>query len=89
MPISKDQKQTCIEKFGNNPKDSGKTEVQIAILSQDIEQLTAHLGKNPKDHHGKRGLYVKVGKRKNLLAYLKDKDINRYRELINTLGLRK
>ncbi len=89
MPITKEQKLSCIEKFGDNPKDSGKTEVQVAILSQDIDQLTAHLQKNRKDHHGKRGLYLKVGKRKKLLAYLKNKDIARYRELINTLGLRK
>ena len=89
MPISKEQKLGFIEKFGDNAKDSGKTEVQVAILSKDIDQLTEHLKKNRKDHHGKRGLYLKVGKRKKLLAYLKNKDIARYRELIHTLGLRK
>ncbi len=89
MPISKEQKLGFIEKFGDNPKDSGKTEVQVAILSKDIDQLTEHLKKNRKDHHGKRGLYLKVGKRKKLLAYLKNKDITRYRELINAIGLRK
>ena len=89
MPITKEQKKSCIEQFGTNPKDSGTTEVQVAILSKDIEQLTEHLKKNRKDHHGKRGLYLKVGKRKKLLAYLKNKDIARYRAIINTLGLRK
>ncbi len=89
MPITKEQKLEFIEKFGDNPKDSGKTEVQIAILSKDIDQLTEHLQRNRKDHHGKRGLYLKVGKRKKLLAYLKNKDINRYRELIAAIGLRK
>jgi small subunit ribosomal protein S15 len=89
MPITKEQKQSCIDKFGDNPKDTGKTEVQVAILSKDIEQLTEHLKTNKKDSNSKRGLFLKVGKRKKLLSYLKNKDIARYRDLISELGLRK
>lgn len=87
--ITKEQKQELIEKYGDNPKDTGKAEVQIAILSADIDALTAHLKNNKKDHHTKRGLFQKVGKRKKLLKYLQSKDINRYREIISALGLRK
>ncbi|MDD9897380.1 MAG: 30S ribosomal protein S15 [Candidatus Melainabacteria bacterium] len=89
MPITKEQKQSCIDKFGDNPKDTGKTEVQVAILTKDIEQLTEHLKANKKDANSKRGLFLKVGKRKRLLSYLRDKDIARYRDLISQLGLRK
>ncbi|MDA0771541.1 MAG: 30S ribosomal protein S15 [Cyanobacteria bacterium] len=89
MPITKEQKQSCIDKHGDNPKDTGKTEVQVAILTTDIAQLTEHLKLNKKDMNSKRGLYLKVGKRKKLINYLKNKDVTRYRELIATLGLRK
>jgi small subunit ribosomal protein S15 len=89
MPITKEQKQSAIDKFGDHPKDTGKAEVQIAILSTDIEQLTEHLKQNKKDHHSKRGLFKKVSKRKGLLNYLKNKDINRYRSILEALGLRK
>lgn len=89
MPITKEQKQSAIDKFGDHPKDTGKAEVQIAILSTDIEQLTEHLKQNKKDHHSKRGLFKKVSKRKGLLNYLKNKDINRYRNILEALGLRK
>jgi small subunit ribosomal protein S15 len=89
MPITKEQKQSAIDKFGDHPKDTGKAEVQIAILSKDIELLTEHLKVNKKDHHSKRGLFLKVSKRKGLLNYLKENDINRYREIITALGLRK
>lgn len=89
MPITKEQKQSAIDKFGDHPKDTGKAEVQIAILSTDIEQLTEHLKQNKKDHHSKRGLFKKVSKRKGLLNYLKNKDINRYRRILEALGLRK
>lgn len=89
MPITTEQKLELVKKFGDHPKDTGKAEVQIAILSKDIDELTGHLQANPKDHHSKRGLFLKVGKRKRLLGYLKNTDITRYRELINTLGLRK
>lgn len=89
MPITKEQKQSCIDKYASHPKDTGRTEVQVAILTKDIELLTEHLKKNNKDHHAKRGLYLKVGKRKRLLKYLKEKDINRYREAIAALDIRK
>lgn len=87
--LTNEKKQELVAKFGDNPKDTGKTEVQIAILSADIEALTEHLKSNKKDHHTKRGLFQKVGKRKKLLKYLQAKDINRYRDIIATLGLRK
>ena len=89
MPITKEDKQSAIDKYGDNPKDTGKAEVQIAILTKDITLLTEHLKANKKDHHSKRGLFKKVSKRKGLLNYLKNKDINRYREIIASLGLRK
>jgi len=87
--LTNEKKQELVAKFGDNPKDTGKTEVQVAILSADIDALTEHLKANKKDHHTKRGLFQKVGKRKKLLKYLQAKDINRYREILTTLGLRK
>ncbi len=89
MSITKEKKSEIVSQFGASAKDSGKTEVQVAILSEDIKQLTGHLQSNPKDHHGKRGLYKKVGKRKKLLKYLQAVDVERYRKVIETLGLRK
>jgi small subunit ribosomal protein S15 len=89
MAITKEQKTKITANLGNNSKDTGKTEVQIAILSEDIKQLTEHLGVHNKDHHSKRGLFLKVGRRKRLLRYLMNKNLGRYRELINQLGLRK
>jgi small subunit ribosomal protein S15 len=87
--LTKEQKNELVQKFGDNPKDTGKTEVQIAILSADIDALTQHLKSNKKDHHTKRGLFQKVGKRKKLLKYLQSKDINRYRDILDKLNLRK
>jgi small subunit ribosomal protein S15 len=89
MVITKEEKQSAIDKFGDHPKDTGKAEVQIAILTRDVALLTEHLKLNKKDHHSKRGLFQKVSKRKGLVGYLKKKDINRYREIISALGLRK
>lgn len=89
MPITSEQKAKLIEEYGDHPKDTGKAEVQIAILTTDINLLTEHLKENKKDAHSKRGLYMMVGKRKKLLKYLKDKDINRYRDLLPKLNLRK
>lgn len=89
MTLTKEKKLELINKFGENPKDTGKPEVQVAILSEDIAELTEHLKLNSKDHHSKRGLFKKVGKRKKLLKYLMKKDINRYRTIISELGLRK
>jgi small subunit ribosomal protein S15 len=87
--MTKEEKQTIVKKFGTSEKDSGKTEVQIALLTQRINDLTEHFNVHKKDHHSRRGLMVMVGKRKRLLNYLMKKDITRYREIIKELNIRK
>ena len=87
--IAKDTKQNIIKEFAVHEGDTGSPEVQIAILTSRINNLTEHLKKNDKDHHSRRGLLKMVGHRRNLLAYLQKKDINRYRDIIEKLGLRK
>lgn len=87
--LKKDVKKSIIEKYATHKGDTGSPEVQIAVLTEEINVLTEHLKTNIHDFHSKRGLLIKVGKRRNLLAYLKKTDINRYRELIKSLGLRK
>ena len=87
--IAKEKKQAIIAEYGRTPGDTGSPEVQIAILTARIQELTAHLQENPKDHHSRRGLLKMVGQRRGLLAYLKKTDIERYRALIEKLGLRK
>jgi small subunit ribosomal protein S15 len=87
--ITKEQKQEIIEKYGRVPNDTGSAEVQIALLTARINDLNQHFKANPKDHHSNRGLLKMVGQRRNMLAYLKSKDIERYRALIESLGLRK
>ena len=87
--ISKEKKAEIIAAYGRKPGDTGSPEVQIAILTARIEELNAHLAENKKDHHSRRGLLKMVGKRRALLAYLKDTDIESYRNLIERLGLRK
>ncbi len=82
-------KQAVIEKYGRTPNDTGSPEVQIALLTERISHLTEHLKSHQKDHHSRRGLLKMVGQRRGLLNYLKKKDINKYRELIAELGLRK
>ncbi len=82
-------KQEIIEKFGQTEGDTGSPEVQIALLTARIESLKAHFAVHKKDHHSRRGLLQMVGKRKNLLSYLKNKDIERYRAIIAKLNLRK
>ena len=89
MALTKEQKSKLIEKYARDPKDTGSPEVQIAILTKEIKTLTEHLKVNIHDYHSKKGLLMKVGKRRNLLEYLKKTDINRYRKLIERLGLRK
>lgn len=89
MTLTNDEKLEIIKKFGNDPKNSGKTEVQVALLTKRIADLTEHLKVNSKDHHSRRGLLKLVGKRRRLLNYLLKKDIERYRNLINELGLRR
>ena len=87
--ISKEKKSAIIAEYGKNPQDTGSAEVQIAILSARIEELTEHLKKNKQDNHSRRGLLKMVGRRRGLLDYLKSKDINAYRALIEKLGIRK
>jgi small subunit ribosomal protein S15 len=89
MPLSSDRKLEIIEEYRSHEKDTGSAEVQIAILSKRIDDLTEHLKLHKKDHHSRRGLLKMVGKRRRLLDYLKDKDVERYRELIERLGLRR
>ena len=87
--ITKDEKQAIIEAYKMHEGDTGSPEVQIAILTHRINTLTEHLKVNQKDHHSRRGLLKMVGHRRNLLNYLQKKDINRYREIIKKLGIRK
>ncbi|HLS23398.1 MAG TPA: 30S ribosomal protein S15 [Pseudogracilibacillus sp.] len=88
MSISKERKAEIINEFKIHDNDTGSPEVQIAILTEEINNLNEHLKVHKKDHHSRRGLLKMVGKRRNLLAYLRDKDVTRYRELIQKLGLR-
>jgi small subunit ribosomal protein S15 len=87
--ITKEMKQEIIEKYGQNAQDTGSPEVQIAILSARIADLTEHLKTHKKDHHSRRGMLKMVGQRRGLLDYLKKTDINRYRAIVEKLGLRK
>lgn len=89
MAISKELKNEIMKKYARHEGDTGSPEVQIAILTKEIKTLTEHLKVNIHDYHSKKGLLMKVGKRRNLLEYLKKTDINRYRKLIERLGLRK
>ncbi len=89
MALKAEKKVEIIKKYGLNDKDTGSAEVQIALLTEEINTLTEHLKVNIHDFHSKRGLLRKVGKRRNMLEYLKRTDINRYREIIRKLGLRK
>ncbi len=87
--LTKEQKQAIISEYGRTAGDTGSPEVQVALLTTRINELTEHLKENPKDHHSRRGLLKMVGSRRRLLAYLKNIDIERYRSLIERLGLRK
>ena len=87
--LTKEQKQEIIAKYGRSEGDTGSPEVQVALLTKRINELTEHLKINKKDHHSRRGLLKMVGQRRRLLAYLKNIDIERYRSLIERLGLRK
>lgn len=86
---SKEKKQEIMQTYARSEGDTGSPEVQVALLTQRINELTEHLKVNKKDHHSRRGLLKMVGHRRSLLAYLKKKDIERYRSLIERLGLRK
>lgn len=87
--IAKEKKQAIIAEYGRTPGDTGSPEVQVAILTARIQELTEHLRQNPKDHHSRRGLLKMVGQRRGMLDYLKNTDIERYRSLIERLGIRK
>jgi len=87
--ISKERKQEIIKAYGRTPNDTGSPEVQIALLTERINELTEHLKVNKKDHHSRRGLLKMVGQRRGLLEYLIKTDIEKYRDLIERLGLRK
>jgi small subunit ribosomal protein S15 len=89
MPLTKEQKQEYMKKYGKTPTDSGSPEVQVAILTARINELSAHFEKNTKDHHSRTGLLKMVGKRRRLLDYLQKKNIERYRTIIKELDLRK
>ena len=89
MAVTKDVKSELVKKFGKNEKDSGAIEVQIAILTEKINNLTEHLKEHIHDYHSKRGLQMMVGKRRSLLDYLKNNDVVSYRKTIEALGLRK
>lgn len=87
--ISKEKKTAIINEYGRKPGDTGSPEVQIAILSARIAELTEHLKENPKDHHSRRGMYKMIGQRRGLLDYLMTTDLEGYRALIEKLGIRR
>ena len=87
--MTKEQKNEIIKQYATHEGDTGSPEVQIAVLTARIAELTEHLKSNPKDHHSRRGMYMMVGQRRGLLDYLKRTDLNKYRELIEKLGIRK
>ncbi|KIR03075.1 SSU ribosomal protein S15p (S13e) [Lachnospiraceae bacterium TWA4] len=87
--MTTERKAQLIAEYGKNPQDTGSTEVQVALLTERIRELTEHLKIHQKDHHSRRGLLKMVGKRRGLLAYLKKNDLDAYRSLIARLGIRK
>lgn len=89
MSITAERKQDLIGEYGRKDGDTGSPEVQVAILTERIRNLTDHLGDHKKDHHSRRGLLIMVGQRRRLLDYLKDKDESRYASLIKSLGIRR
>lgn len=89
MALTSEKKQELVKKYARNEKDTGSAEVQIAILTEEINALTEHLKEHTHDYHSRRGLLKKVGQRRNMLNYLAKKDVQRYREIVKQLGLRK
>jgi len=89
MSLTKEQKQEIVKEHAGSEKDTGRTEVQIALLTKRIEELTDHFKTHKKDHSSRRGLLKMVGSRRRLLKYLRRRDLNKYREIIEKLGLRK
>jgi small subunit ribosomal protein S15 len=88
MGLTQEKKQELIQKFGRTEGDTGSAEVQIALLTERINELTEHLRSHRKDHHSRRGLLMLVGKRRRLLRYLESADLDRYRQVVSDLGLR-
>lgn len=89
MSLNPIQKQTLMSAYQIHETDTGSADLQVAILTERIVQLTSHLKKNPKDHASRRGLLKMIGRRRRLLAYIKDKSFNRYKDLIKRLGIRR
>lgn len=89
MALTKERKEELVKNFARSKNDTGSAEVQIAILTEEIKQLTEHLKEHKHDHHSRRGLLKKVGQRRNMLNYLAKKDVQRYRDVVSKLGLRK
>lgn len=89
MSLTKERKAELVEKYGESETDTGSTEVQVALLTERINELTDHLRSHSKDHHSRRGLLVLVGRRRRLLRYLERTDLERYRGLVAELGLRR
>ena len=89
MPLTQERKAELITQFGENPTDTGNTRVQVALLTERINELTEHLREHKKDHHSRRGLLMLVGRRRRFLSYLQRTDLEGYRALIKELGLRK
>ncbi len=89
MALTKEAKAEIVKKYGKGTNDTGSAEVQIAILTEEIKNLTEHLKEHKHDFHSRRGLLKKVGKRRSLLNYLIKNDVTRYREVVKSLGLRK
>jgi small subunit ribosomal protein S15 len=89
MTLTQERKRELIEKFGDSPTDTGRAEVQVALLTERINDLTDHLRTHGKDHHSRRGLLMLVGRRRRFLNYLQRTDLERYRSLVRELGLRK
>lgn len=88
MAVSKERKAELIKQYGKNEHDSGSAEVQVALLTERIKGLTTHMKTHQKDYHTRRGLLMLVGKRRRLLGYIKNKDVENYRSLIKNLGIR-
>jgi len=89
MTLTKERKQELIGRFGDSEQDTGSTAVQVALLTERINELTEHLRQHTKDHHSRRGLLMQVGKRRRLLRYMESTDLDGYRKLVGELGLRR
>ena len=89
MALTKETKESIVKKYARHEGDTGSVEVQVAVLTYDINALTEHIKIHKKDHHSNRGLLKKVGRRRNMLTYLRNNEVNRYRVLVGRLGLRK